>query len=79
VPGNDPENIIYRSADPILEPYETYERRGQVPNVVFSCGAVKRGNRLQLSYGASDTVIAVSNFSLDDILSPYLSKIPGSS
>lgn len=76
---DDPENIIYRSADPILEPCETYERQGLVPNVVFSCGAVKRGNRLQMSYGASDTVIAVSNFSLDDILSPYLSKIPGSS
>ena len=75
---DDPENIIYRSADPILEPYETYERRGQVPNVVFSCGAVKRGDWIQLSYGASDTVIAVSNISLDDILSPYLKEIPGS-
>lgn len=75
---DDPENIIYRSADPILEPYETYERRGQVPNVVFSCGAVKRGDWIQLSYGASDTVIAISNISLDDILSPYLKEIPGS-
>jgi len=76
---DDPEKIIYRSADPILEPYEAYERQGQVPNVVFSCGAVKRGDRLQLSYGASDTVIAVSNHYLDEILSPYLSKMNGSS
>jgi len=76
---DDPEKIIYRSADPILKPYEAYERQGQVPNVVFSCGAVKRGDRLQLSYGASDTVIAVSNHYLDEILSPYLSKMNGSS
>jgi predicted GH43/DUF377 family glycosyl hydrolase len=76
---DNPENIIYRSADSILEPYETYERRGQVPNVVFSCGAIKRGDWLQLSYGASDTVVAVSNLSLDDILSSYLGKIPRSS
>jgi predicted GH43/DUF377 family glycosyl hydrolase len=76
---DDPEKIIYRSADPILEPYEAYERQGQVPNVVFSCGAVKRGDWLQLSYGASDTVIAVSNHSLDEILPPYLRKMNGSS
>ncbi len=49
---HNPETIIYRSTDPILEPYETYERQGLVPNVVFSCGAVKRGDQLQLSYGA---------------------------
>lgn len=65
---DDPEKIIYRSEDPILEPCETYECEGLVPNVVFSCGAVKQGDWLQLSYGASDTVIAVSNLSLDEIL-----------
>jgi len=76
---DDPEKIVYRSVDPILEPSEEYERQGLVPNVVFSCGAVKRGDWLQLSYGASDTVIAVSNLSLDDILPSYLGETPGSS
>jgi predicted GH43/DUF377 family glycosyl hydrolase len=70
--GDDPKKIVYRSLDPILEPVEDYERRGLVPNVVFSCGAVKRGELLQISYGASDTVIAVSNLPLDDILPPNL-------
>jgi len=69
--GDDPERILYRSEDPILEPCEAYECRGQVPNVVFSCGAVRRGDRLRLSYGASDTVIAVSDLSVDEILSRY--------
>jgi predicted GH43/DUF377 family glycosyl hydrolase len=66
-----PEEIIYRSQDPILEPCEEYECRGFVPNVVFSCGAVRKGDWIKLSYGASDTVIAVTEFSLDDILSPF--------
>lgn len=64
----NPEDIIYRSTDPILEPCEEYECEGQVPNVVFSCGAVRKGDMLQLSYGASDTVIGISKFSLDEII-----------
>ena len=67
----DPEKIIYRSEDPIIEPCEEYECRGLVPNVVFSCGAVMKGDGLQLSYGASDTVIGVTDFTLDEILSPF--------
>jgi len=71
----DPEKIIYRSEDPILEPCEEYECRGLVPNVVFSCGAVMKGDGLQLSYGASDTVIGVTDFTLDEILSPFRDRL----
>jgi predicted GH43/DUF377 family glycosyl hydrolase len=70
----NPEEIIYRSENPILEPCEDYECRGLVPNVVFSCGAVMRGDGLQLSYCASDTVIGVTDFSIDEILSPYRNR-----
>lgn len=70
----NPEEIIYRSENPILEPCEEYECRGLVPNVVFSCGAVMRGDGLQLSYGASDTVIGVTDFSINEILSPYRNR-----
>ena len=71
---DDPKKITYRSVDPILEPSMEYERQGLVPNVVFSCGAVKRGDYLQVSYGASDSVIAISEFALKEILSPYLNQ-----
>ena len=57
--------------DPILEPCEEYECNGFVPNVVFSCGAIRRDDGILLSYGASDAVIAVSNFTLEEILTPY--------
>jgi predicted GH43/DUF377 family glycosyl hydrolase len=35
---NNPEQILYRSTNPVLSPQADYERFGKVPNVVFSCG-----------------------------------------
>jgi predicted GH43/DUF377 family glycosyl hydrolase len=63
-----PMKVIYRSEEPILEPYEDYERNGWVPNVVFSCGSVLIGDKLLVSYGGADTVIGVATFDLKEIL-----------
>jgi predicted GH43/DUF377 family glycosyl hydrolase len=65
---DNPEKILYRSEAPFFEPHEDYECNGFIPNVVFSCGAILRGNEVLISYGAADTVISVSKFSLDEIL-----------
>ena len=35
----NPSVVVARSNIPILAPRERYERIGNVPNVVFSCGA----------------------------------------
>jgi len=64
----DPEKVIYRSNEPILEPREDYERFGFVPNVVFSCGAILHKNQLLIYYGGADTFICVATFNLDDII-----------
>lgn len=61
-------SVLARTADPIFEPLETYEREGDVPNVVFSCGAVVRGDNLFLYYGAADKVLGVATASLAHIL-----------
>jgi chaperonin GroEL (HSP60 family) len=53
---NDPSKVLGRADKPILEPWEEYERVGQVPNVVFGCGSVLLGENLLISYGAADTV-----------------------
>ncbi|MCK4510247.1 hypothetical protein KAW64_00825, partial [bacterium] len=37
---DDPSNVLARSRDNILEPRETYEIAGQVPNVVFPSGMI---------------------------------------
>jgi predicted GH43/DUF377 family glycosyl hydrolase len=37
---SNPEEVLFRSEEPILSPVEDYERFGKVPNVVFSCGNI---------------------------------------
>jgi predicted GH43/DUF377 family glycosyl hydrolase len=64
----DPERVIYRCEEPIIEPTEEYECVGQVPNVIFSCGSVIVGEKLLVSYGAADTAIGVAAFDLGEIL-----------
>lgn len=53
---------------PIFEPFEKYEREGEIANVVFSCGAVVRGDTLFLYYGAADRVIGVATASISHML-----------
>jgi len=60
--------VLSRTADPIFEPVEKYEKEGEVPNVVFSCGQVVRGDTLFLYYGGADKVIGVATASLSRIL-----------
>ena len=68
--------VTARMADPIFEPVEAYEREGEVPNVVFSCGQVVRpdprssegASTLYLYYGGADKVLGVATASLSRIL-----------
>jgi predicted GH43/DUF377 family glycosyl hydrolase len=60
--------VLARTADAIFEPLEQYEKEGEVPNIVFSCGAVVRGDTLFLYYGGADRVIGVATASLSHIL-----------
>jgi predicted GH43/DUF377 family glycosyl hydrolase len=64
----NPEKILYRSKNWILEPKEKYEKEGVVPNVVFSCGAVIIKGTLFVYYGGADTVIGVTTCKLKDLL-----------
>jgi predicted GH43/DUF377 family glycosyl hydrolase len=66
--GPDGTTLLARTTDPIFEPLEEYERIGEVSNVVFSCGAVVRGDELLLYYGAADKVIGVATASLAHIM-----------
>jgi predicted GH43/DUF377 family glycosyl hydrolase len=51
-----------------LTPTEDYERFGQVPNVVFSCGQVIMDNQLLLYYGGADSVVCVASYELSELL-----------
>ena len=54
----DPSRVLARSSEPLLRP-ELSEREGYVPNVVYTCGAMKHNDQLILPYAVSDTY---SNF-----------------
>lgn len=60
--------VLARTADPVFEPLESYEERGDVPNVVFSCGAIVRDDVLTLYYGAADKVLGVATASISHML-----------
>ncbi|MFA6278670.1 MAG: hypothetical protein WCS97_00850 [Candidatus Paceibacterota bacterium] len=60
--------VLARTADPIFEPLEKYEQEGTVARVVFSCGAVVRGDTIFLYYGAADKVLGVATASLAHIV-----------
>jgi predicted GH43/DUF377 family glycosyl hydrolase len=55
---NDPSKVLARSRDPLLRP-EPSEREGYVPNVVYTCGAMRHNDHIILPYAVSDTY---SNF-----------------
>jgi predicted GH43/DUF377 family glycosyl hydrolase len=68
--ANDPRKILARSAQPILEPVEQFERTGLFNETIFSCGHVDLGNgRIRLYYGAADSVVAAADFDVRDIVS----------
>jgi len=55
---NDPSRVLARASEPLLHP-EASEREGYVPNVVYTCGAMRHNDQIILPYAISDTY---SNF-----------------
>ena len=53
---DDPTRVVGDLGEPLLRP-DAREREGYVPNVVYSCGALRHGDRLLLPYGASDASV----------------------
>jgi predicted GH43/DUF377 family glycosyl hydrolase len=60
---NDPTKVLARSVEPLLHP-EPSEREGYVPNVVYTCGAMRHNDQIILPYAISDTY---SNFATIEI------------
>jgi predicted GH43/DUF377 family glycosyl hydrolase len=55
---NDPSKVLARSREPLVRP-DPSEREGYVPNVVYTCGAMRHNDQIILPYAVSDTF---SNF-----------------
>jgi predicted GH43/DUF377 family glycosyl hydrolase len=66
---NDPAMVLAQQAAPILKPEAPWELMGDVPNVVFSCGAVGVDDMYYIYYGGADKVMAVATIDKKEILS----------
>jgi predicted GH43/DUF377 family glycosyl hydrolase len=55
---DDPSKVLARSREPLVRP-EPSQREGYVPNVVYTCGAMRHHDQIVLPYAVSDTF---SNF-----------------
>jgi beta-1,2-mannobiose phosphorylase / 1,2-beta-oligomannan phosphorylase len=60
--------LLARTDEAILEPVKKYEKDGQVPNVVFPCAHILRGDTVFHYYGGADSVIGVATQKLSRIL-----------
>jgi predicted GH43/DUF377 family glycosyl hydrolase len=68
----DPLQVRARTDDWLMSPVAPYERIGDVPNVVFPCGAVVDGDVLRVYYGAADTSVALATASISELLEVLL-------
>ena len=67
--GEDLTGVVGRTNVPILSPREEYERIGDVPNLVFSCGAILEPDGvMKLYYGASNSCICVATTGIQEIV-----------
>lgn len=65
---HDPAIVLARTADPIFEPEELYEKIGVVNNVVFPCGITEKDGLIYIYYGGADTVVGVATIELDIVI-----------
>ncbi|WP_033920685.1 glycoside hydrolase family 130 protein [Sphingomonas sp. 37zxx] len=64
---DDPSMVIGRTSRPILAAADQ-DREGYVPNVVYSCGALKHGDNLFIPYGVADSSVAFASVPIKSLL-----------
>ena len=64
---DDPSKVLARTSEPVLTAVE-HEREGYVPNVVYTCGALRLGDSLFLPYGLADSSVAFAFVDIKGLL-----------
>jgi predicted GH43/DUF377 family glycosyl hydrolase len=64
---DDPSKILGRTVNPILSAADE-DREGYVPNVVYTCGAIRVGDDLFLPYGVADSSVCFAFVAIKEIL-----------
>ncbi len=63
----DPSKVLARSREPLVRP-EPSEREGYVPNVVYTCGAMRHRDQIVLPYAVSDTYCNFATIRIEALL-----------
>ena len=63
----DPSKVLGRTREPILAAAQE-DREGYVPNVVYSCGAIRHGDKLFVPYGVADSSVAFAFIEIKTLL-----------
>jgi predicted GH43/DUF377 family glycosyl hydrolase len=71
----DPSRVLGRLTEPLLMP-DPAERDGYVPNVLYSCGAMRHQDHLIVPYAVADTRIRIAAVSLPDLLARLTASGP---
>lgn len=64
---SDPSRVLARSREPLIRP-EPAEREGYVPNVVYTCGAIRHFEQIIIPYAVSDTFSRFATVGISDLL-----------
>ena len=63
----DPSKVLGRSCEPLVRPVPS-EREGYVPNVVYTCGAMRHKDLIILPYAVSDTFSCFATIRIASLL-----------
>jgi predicted GH43/DUF377 family glycosyl hydrolase len=69
----EPTRVIRRSEEWIFGPKAPYEREGDVDNVVFPCGWIRKGETIFMYYGAADSCIGLATARISELVDFILS------
>ncbi|MCF8707221.1 glycoside hydrolase family 130 protein [Rhizorhapis sp. SPR117] len=64
----DPSKVLARTREPVLTAADE-DREGYVPNVVYTCGAMKHGKHIFMPYGVADSSVAFAFVPISKMLS----------
>jgi predicted GH43/DUF377 family glycosyl hydrolase len=59
----NPSKVLARTREPLIRPEPT-ERQGYVPNVVYTCGAMRHKDQIMLPYAVSDTFVTFATIQI---------------
>lgn len=65
----DPSKLLLRGEGWVFGPEASYERSGDVSDVVFPCGVTVQSDEVKMYYGASDTSMCLATAKLSEMLS----------